>query len=401
MNISNSSRLFRQPLLRCLRNISPKCPDRLRSRALPSQARHVSTSGKPGRSPLKAINIHRLDAERTAYYRRRSYFAALGAFLSMGAIALIVSVSDILLEKNDAPPSDPLSRVERGTPVVQGVTGGTEVRKAGEGGAKSDEGGGVDQIPTGTSTIPTFPKTIELPDSAEAAVGGKIEYQLMGLGIRTVSFLGIQVYVVGLYVATQDVADLQQALVRKIDPIATTLIKTEKDRLRDLLLEPEQGEAIWADIIKNTGVRTAIRIVPTRNTDFQHLRDGWVRGVTARTQKASRAGDQEFEDDRFGQAMQDFKGIFSGGSRKNVPKGKTLILMRGSKGPLTVWYDDQAEGQRMEKMGDVRDERISRLIWMGYLAGKTVASEGARQSVVEGIMDYVERPVGTVATQVI
>jgi hypothetical protein len=38
---------------------------------------------------------------------------------------------------------------------------------------------------------------------------------------------------------------------------------------------------------------------------------------------------------------------------------------------------------------------------LNYLAGKTVASEGARKSIVEGIMEFVERPVGTVATQVV
>jgi hypothetical protein len=49
----------------------------------------------------------------------------------------------------------------------------------------------------------------------------------------------------------------------------------------------------------------------------------------------------------------------------------------------------------------VRDERVARLVWLGYLAGGTVASEGARRSVVEGVMELVERPIGTVETQVV
>jgi hypothetical protein len=35
------------------------------------------------------------------------------------------------------------------------------------------------------------------------------------------------------------------------------------------------------------------------------------------------------------------------------------------------------------------------------LGGKTVASEGLRRSVVDGIMELVERPVGRVETQVV
>lgn len=55
----------------------------------------------------------------------------------------------------------------------------------------------------------------------------------------------------------------------------------------------------------------------------------------------------------------------------------------------------------MSLLGGVNDERISRLVWMGYLAGENIASEDARQSVVDGVMDLVERPIGTVETQVI
>ena len=352
------------------------------------------------RSPpsLDRITSHRLDAERRAYYQRRSYYAAGGAITCMLATLLLVSF--IPKEQNDARSDDPLNRLESGTPVVRGVTGGLEIRKAGKGILDQGKKDGVDEVPTGTSTVPTFPKTIQLPDDGSAAIDGKTEYQLVGLGIRTVSFLGIQVYVVGLYIATDDISSLQQALIRKVDPVATTLIKTEKDNLKSLLLDPQRSEEIWSSVLKDTKLRSALRIVPTRNTDFQHLRDGWVRGITARSQAASRSGNDEYEDGGFGNAMQDFKVIFSGGARKSVPKTKTLLLMRDRNGALNVWYDDGTEGQEMVKIGGVRDERIGRLVWVGYLAGKSVASEGARKNIVDGVMEFVERPIGTVATQV-
>jgi hypothetical protein len=49
----------------------------------------------------------------------------------------------------------------------------------------------------------------------------------------------------------------------------------------------------------------------------------------------------------------------------------------------------------------VEDERVSRALWLNYLAGKKVASEPARKNIVEGIMEFVERPIGTVAAQVV
>jgi hypothetical protein len=261
----------------------------------------------------------------------------------------------------------------------------------------------VEQIPTGTSTIPTFPKTLRLssldaPGDASIVEKGEQEYQLVGLGIRTVSFLGIQVYVVGLYIAVPDIATLQQRLVRKMDPVATTLVPGERQKLKELLMDPEKGEEAWDDILKDGGIRTVFRIVPTRNTDFMHLRDGWVRGITGKTQARTAAGDQSFNDETFGDSVNKFKAVWGSGARKSVPKGETLMLTRDAQGRMAAWIQEK---QGSLRLGGVDDERISRLIWLGYLAGKNVSSEGARRSVVDGVMDFVERPVGTVAQQVV
>lgn len=275
-------------------------------------------------------------------------------------------------------------------------------------------------VPTGTSTIPFFPRTIHiastpaptpqtepsasLPAGTTPVAGGDdgpsgTEYQLLGLGIRTVSILSIQVYVVGLYVASPDIARLQERLIRTIDPVATTLVPGEKQKLRDVLLDPVKSEEIWNELIKDGQIRTAFRIVPTRNTDFMHMRDGFVRGITARTSSPVVASEKGFQDESFGQSLNDFKAVFGGGSRKKIPYGQILYLLRNAEGVFQVVYEDK-EGIR-EIMGEVRDERVSRLLWLNYLAGKSVSSEPARQSVVEGAVEWTGRPVGTVATQVV
>ncbi|KAI9812186.1 MAG: Altered inheritance of mitochondria protein 18 mitochondrial [Pycnora praestabilis] len=412
MNLHPTTRLLRRPLIQCLHQPpTPPIRSLIHSQRFASTSRRSSSSSSSTtpHEPLDPITLHRLETERRAYYARRSYYAAAGAIICMLATVGLATTIDLppKPEHNDAGPNDPMGRLERGTPVVGGVSGGAEIRKSGPDGTagpssthSSDE---VEQIPTGTSTIPLFPKTLSMDTEVDGG-SGKLpvtaEYQLLGLGIRTVSFLSIQVYVVGLYIATDDIDALQKALVRRIDPIATTLVKDEKDRLKAMLLDPERSEEIWSDVLKEAGIRTVIRIVPTRNTDFQHLRDGWVRGITARTQRKEMA--KEFEDEGFQSAIKDFKDIFSRGQRKSVPKAKTLLLTRDQKGALGVLYDDNSEGKEGPvRMGGVGDERISKCIWLGYLAGKNVSSEGARKSVVDGVMEFVERPVGTVGTQVI
>ncbi|KMP07931.1 hypothetical protein CIRG_07612 [Coccidioides immitis RMSCC 2394] len=301
---------------------------------------------------------------------------------------------------------------------------------------------GVEQVSTGNSTIPHFPKSIRLPASLDSpdsrrqsarTPGEEIkksgekeeDYYLLGLGIRTVSFLNIQVYVVGFYIAASDMATLQQRLVREAASpsisgvpsesavTATSLVPKEREDLRKALLDPEQGEEVWNQILKEGGIRTAIRIVPTRNTDFLHLRDGWVRAITGRAQRANvRAKalaskeldaqpQSEFADDSFGEAMGDFKALLGGGGggRKSVPKGQTLLLLRDKVGALEILYQP-GDAKPSVWLGEVLDERISRLLWLQYLAGKVVASDGARRAIIDGVMGIVERPVGTVEQMV-
>ncbi|KAL8993137.1 MAG: hypothetical protein Q9169_006580 [Polycauliona sp. 2 TL-2023] len=312
-----------------------------------------------------------------------------------------------------------------------------------------------DLVPTGTSTIPFFPRTIHLPSSASETSSASTstatrtlpygtgppstnnsseEYQLLGLGIRKVSFLRIQVYVVGLYIARSDLPKLQESLVRayftstasgdSTVSSATTLVENEKAELRDLLLNnptkdkggEARGEKIWDEVLREAGVKSVLRIVPTRSTDFGHMREGWVRSIKNRSSASKPSPTSLSANETLGldESVNAFKAIFGGG-RKNVGKGKVLMMRRGGLGELGVWVeDDVAEGadqlqttngkgqmEQMSYMGGLKDERISRLVWLGYLAGGNVASEGARKSVVEGVMEIVERPIGTIDTKVV
>lgn len=256
-----------------------------------------------------------------------------------------------------------------------------------------------DEVATGTSKVPTFPRVIEFDDEGDSGMvretagveAAGTEYQLVGLGIRTVSFLGIEVYVVGMYVATEDMDLLEKHMIRRIDNVATTLVPSEREKLRALLLDPEKSEETWSEVLKESKVRSIIRVVPTRDTDFAHMRDAWVRHLGARSKK-----DPDFADESFGKSVADFKALWRVG--KSVPKGKELLLSRDHDGKFVAWYDDGKTGAI--RLGEVKDERVSRGLWLNYLGGKNVASESARKNIVDGVLELVERPVGTIATQV-
>ncbi|KAI0404018.1 chalcone-flavanone isomerase [Xylaria palmicola] len=347
------------------------------------QRRGFLRNQRPTGQVVENLNLHRMKNESYDYHVRRRNFLLCGAIA--GVIATCYTAY-LLFEA-----------IRKPKKMDSGLPDGADPFTADAGSKRKTvvhDAEGREIVPTGNSTIPTFPRLLELAIGAEEGqekING-VEYTLVGLGVRTVTFIGIQVYMVGYYVATQDIAAIQSRLVKEINPIATTLIASEKDTLRKALLDPEQGERLWNSILEEVRPRSIFRIVPVRDTDFHHLRDGFVRAITARSQ----GNHAQFGDEAFGLAMKEFRSLFN---RGKVPKGREMLLCRDIAGKLTVTYNDDKTG--MGTIGRVDDERVSQLLWLNYLAGKQVASEPARANIVDGIMEFVERPIGTVATRVI
>ncbi|RPB15383.1 hypothetical protein P167DRAFT_518541 [Morchella conica CCBAS932] len=313
-----------------------------------------------------------------AAHKRRQTTLIVCAALSMSALWFLATSIDIdLAHKTESPPGT-TPAIKPGTPVILH--------------SAAEKAAGVELVPSGTTSVPAFPKTLRL---------GGTEYALVGLGIRTVSFLGIEVYVVGVYVAAGDLATVQAALARRVGEGVTAATEGGRDVLRGELAV--EGEAFWQGLLVGAegapGVRSVLRIVPTRNTDYQHLRDGWIRGIQSRTSKNA-----AYDDEAFSHALTSFKQAF--GQKKSVPKQKTLLLVRDAHGGLECLFDPtgrndgrvggDADKDAVVVLGSVADGRLSTALWMCYVGAGKVASEPARKSVVEGLLALVERPVGTV-----
>ncbi|CRG85857.1 hypothetical protein PISL3812_02863 [Talaromyces islandicus] len=433
-------------------SICRQCLGRQRQRQQLSAARFFSatrrassttTTAAAGNNPLRSASAEELksQSEAIAHFRRRMALSAAGIAVCAIGLYATVKTNAFGLPDDAASSNNNNKKDEQGNSNSNG-----SIKLDGPAGFPSSPSviriqgqDGVEQVETGNSSVPLFPTTVRLPKTLNAATlapGQDIprtatedddeEYQLLGLGIRTVSFLAIQVYVVGLYIAKSDIAALQQSLVKTgVQPpsehmakngvvAATSLVSTEREALKNLLLDPERGEEAWTSILKESNIRTAVRIVPTRNTDFMHLRDAWVRHMTNRAQREAaqikeiaKTGEKpppagEFQDDSFGQSVGEFKTLLSGGGggRKTIPKGQVLFLLRDQRGALDALFQPEPENA-IKWLGRIEDERVSRCVWLNYLAGKTVASDAARKSIVEGTMAIVERPVGTVIQKVI
>ncbi|CAK7203742.1 hypothetical protein SEUCBS139899_006489 [Sporothrix eucalyptigena] len=363
-------------------------------------------SGGRSREEYDTLNVAKMARQRREYDRTWLIFLATGSLVGIIATGYTGWRIKELMEQN------PKKLDATGTP------------QAGEVGARKvvvHDKDGREIVPTGNKTITEFPRTVDLPlklvagtpssaipSSDPAAVivvpptdgsdGPGTEYTLVGLGTRTVSFLRFEVYVVGFYVATADIAALQNRLIKRVNPIATALVSGEKTELRSSLVDANESQAIW-DALLEEGIpeRSLFRIVPVRDTDFPHLRDGFMRAIKAQSTRILANEPEGTAKANFGESMHEFRHIFNRGKAK---KGRELLIIRGADGALSVVFDDGRSFGR-ELLGSVGDERVSRSLWLNYLGGASVASEAARQSIADGLVEFVERPVGTVAAQVV
>ncbi|KAG9296185.1 hypothetical protein G9A89_014777 [Geosiphon pyriformis] len=152
-----------------------------------------------------------------------------------------------------------------------------------------------------------FPKFITLYDEVQA--------RLIGLGVRTVSFLRVKVYVVGLYIKEQDIGTLRNW--------------TGFDKIKFLSSDDES----IADALLDQPVEFAIRIVPVRDTNGQHLRDGFTRSLTQRIQDNSISEEQQKE---IIEAITSFKGIFP---KSSIKKGSFMLFTKQLDGSLRIEYN--------------------------------------------------------------
>lgn len=364
-----------------------------------------SRDGTVRGSTYDTLNVPKLARERHDYDRTRLIFLATGAVAGLVAMGFTGWQIKKVLEQNpkklDATGTSPSDIAPR--KVIVHDKDGREL------------------VPTGNKTITEFPRTVDLPlkltgetpqtPAPDAVIvvppldgkdGPGTEYTLVGLGLRTVTFLKFEVYVVGFYVATADVAALQNRLIKRVNPIATALVSGEKTELRASLVDPTESQVIW-DALLEEGIpaRSLFRIIPVRDTDFPHLRDGLVRAIKGQSarilDKEEKSGASNGATPEFGESIKDFRHIFNRGKAK---KGQELLITRGSDGTLSVIFDDgRSTGRQL--LGSVNDERVSRALWLNYLGGANVASEAARQSIANGMIEFVERPIGTVAAQVV
>ncbi|CAB4401556.1 chalcone isomerase [Rhizophagus irregularis] len=196
--------------------------------------------------------------------------------------------------------------------------------------------------------IPTY---ITLHDGTKA--------RLIGLGIRTVSFLKIKVYVIGMYISEDDI----------------DVLKNWKGYDKEKFMS-ENDESMTLSIL-DLPIVMAIRIEPVRNTNGHHLRDGFTRAITHRMQDGYMS---EEDAENVLKAIKELKAKFP---KSVVKAGTALILKKEKNGTLIIEYEGK-------NMGIVNNIWLTKNIFMSYLAAKNPISEKAKRNIADGFDELLK-----------
>ncbi|KEI36723.1 uncharacterized protein L969DRAFT_54397 [Mixia osmundae IAM 14324] len=192
-------------------------------------------------------------------------------------------------------------------------------------------------------------------------------------GVRTVSFLSVRVYTAGLYA--------EERLLRNLSKLQGF---SEPSFGKDTIVRPSrdinalEGEALIASLLDEP-VDFVVRIVPTRNTDGSHMRDGFFRSIQARLKLAERSGRiDEATADNVSASLNELKSLFPVGK---IAKGNELLLIRrGTDGALLVEYEGNAS--------TLQNPWISKQLLLAYFADQPISAK-AKDSFAQGLVDAV------------
>ncbi|PCH33383.1 hypothetical protein WOLCODRAFT_135104 [Wolfiporia cocos MD-104 SS10] len=199
------------------------------------------------------------------------------------------------------------------------------------------------------ATSIAFPTKLRIPSKTPLPT-----FSLVGLGVRTVSFLGIKVYSVGFY------ADLDNPNLNQIPKSAPVQEKIEH-------------------IVRNSAC--VMRIIPTRSTSYGHLRDGFMRALQARLLLCKQRGALSPEDELAVQApLRMFKSMFP-----NTPltKHTPLDIL------ITAPPPDQKQPRKLivRDLGSVQSDWLATEFVLSYFEGDGI-SPPLKQSVIEALENF-------------
>ncbi|QLL32463.1 hypothetical protein HG536_0C06320 [Torulaspora globosa] len=207
------------------------------------------------------------------------------------------------------------------------------------------------------------------------------EFSMLGYGFRSVTFISFKVYALGIYIADQDrhlVADVLDSKFLTTAFIDTDASRSHKENVKQALDDPEKSTLLIGNLL-DSGVRMAAKLTPIRNTDFNHLRDGFIRTILNHPEAKN---NQEV----LSAGLDELKQAFS--EKGRIAKDDDLVVELQANGGLQFFYFNRKKDQ-VTTMGRVQEPLVGKLLFSQYMSGPKPLSPSAKESVASHLAAMV------------
>lgn len=224
-------------------------------------------------------------------------------------------------------------------------------------------------------------------------------FDLIGYGVREVSFLKFQVYALGLYIAEDDLALVKKILSSRFiesfyeDIQHATTPEEHRDNLSRALNDPSVSNILIRNLL-TSGVRFTARICAVRNTDLSHLRDGFIRTIKNNPNYSKlMKSEDETVGERITKGLEDLRDTFN--SAKMSAKKNSLVFMEIDENQhirVTVEaIKKSATGERAPPvvLGTVKEPLVTELLFESYAGAEKPLIQSVQTITSQSIVDAV------------
>lgn len=207
------------------------------------------------------------------------------------------------------------------------------------------------------------------------------EYSLLGYGFRSVTFVSFRVYALGIYIADQDkplVPTVLDSNFMSTAFIDTDPSKSHSENVKQALDNPSKSGVLIGNLLDG-GARMLAKLTPVRNTDFNHLRDGFIRTILNHPEAKN-------NQEKLSAGLEELRQAFT--EKGKVAKDDDLLVELQANGALQFLYYNRKKDQVLT-MGRVDEPLVGKYLFSQYMSGPKPLSPSTKESVAAHIAAMV------------
>lgn len=239
-----------------------------------------------------------------------------------------------------------------------------------------------------TTTISVYSGVDPLPKQISSPLS--TDFELIGYGIREVTFLRMKVYALGLYIAKEDIPLVKTIFNSKFiesfyEDVECNDIQSHKQHLSNALSDPKISNILIKNLI-TSNVRFTARICAIRNTDLSHLRDGFIRTIRNNPNYSVLMKD-ETTGDKITHGIDSLRDAFNSVRMSAKKNSRVYMEVDGNQHINIIVHPEGSKSPTF--IGTMNEPLVTQLLFESYLGAQKPLVQAVQNTATASLVDLV------------